>query len=70
MVFRQFQASRRIIARRLVFSYCLWQLMWWLCLSLGGGALPMPSFCLQGGMGYKESHRVSYNCSPSRTSLS
>jgi hypothetical protein len=29
--------------------------------------VPLPSFYIQGGRGYNESPRVSYNCSPSRT---
>jgi hypothetical protein len=28
---------------------------------------PCPPFFIQGGRGYKESPRVSYNCNPSRT---
>jgi hypothetical protein len=29
--------------------------------------VPLPSFYMQGGWDYKESPRISYNCSPSRT---
>jgi hypothetical protein len=29
--------------------------------------VPLPSFYIQGRRGYKESHRVPYNCSPSKT---
>jgi hypothetical protein len=32
--------------------------IWW---------VPLPSFYIQGGRGYKESPLIGYNCSPSRT---
>jgi hypothetical protein len=39
-IFRQVQASRRIIALGHVFLYCSWQLVWWLKLYLWGASTP------------------------------
>jgi hypothetical protein len=57
-IFRQVQASQRIIVICSVFLYCSWQLV--LCRLVLYGCL-YPSFYIQGGRGYKKGNRVSYN---------
>jgi hypothetical protein len=73
-IFRQVQASRRIIALCHVFLYCSWQLMWWLCfLDLSRLLIrvtlevPLPLLLYPRGRGHKEGNRVDYNMIPIMT---
>jgi hypothetical protein len=64
MIFRQVQASQRIITLYHVFLYCSWQLV---LLKFSHQGCLYPSFYIQGGRGYKEDKQVGYNMIPIRT---
>jgi hypothetical protein len=54
-----------------VFLYRSWQLIWWLLfvrvVPIPPLGVPLPSFYIQGGQGYKEGNRVGSNMIPIRT---
>jgi hypothetical protein len=67
MIFRQVQASRRIIVLHLMFLYCSCQLMVRLCLFDFSSGVYLPLLLYPRGRDYKEDNRVGYNMIPIRT---
>jgi hypothetical protein len=63
MIFRQVQASRRIIALRHVFLYCSWQLvLWWCLLDLSPWGCLYPSFYISTCLFYIYFYGYNYLC--------